>query len=575
MSERKIDNFNVALIVLIGLLQGCAIAALSKLPPEGWAATHPWQVRLGWAAAVFLPATAQWLITYRSRPFFWVMLATVATLIGATTWHSVRLLVPNPIGSNGIDSSLPALGFITWIALMSLGEFAATTQRRVSDYPALYSLTIRNVLLPAGAALFTLLVWGLMEIWSGLFKVLGFASFAKLLTNDWLLYPLFGVAFGFGAAVLIGRPNLMENARRVASAISSALLPLAALIVVAFVIGLAIAGPEPLWKTGYASYLILLLSAAFAAFLNAAHDDGTNLQCLPRPLLVMARLAAVLIPILIAVSAYSLGLRIAQYGWTVDRVLGVAALTLAGLTAIGYFTASVRPRVALPNLAQVNIATLGVALLLGIAVITGLLSPTQIAARDQLARILDGRTQFAKIDWHMFAVQLGQPGRDVLEKLAAEQSMAESVRLGAQQALAAPRERIYELNRKIAKEFAERSDYRLLASGEPADAALIEKIDADSSLYPARCTKDCYVLQIDLDGDATDEMVVIREYSSPVYKKTEAGWVRVGRLSSGEKKFTEMLENLRAGQGRAVASAYRNISVDGQLLQFTADTPKQ
>ncbi|HEY4135935.1 MAG TPA: hypothetical protein VGO34_12060 [Alphaproteobacteria bacterium] len=550
------------------------MALLTKLTSAHWVDANPWMSRLLWGATIFLPTTAQWLIVYRRRPFFYAVTGLVAALLVAMTWYAAHVTLPDR-DSSAIDSWLSVTGFLAWLAIMSLAEFAATTERRIADYPILFALTARNVLLPIGCWLFTLLVWGLMAIWSALFKLLGFAALAKLIQNDWLLLPLFGVAFALGTAVLIGKPTLIEGARRAISAIGAALSPLAALIIVAFVAGVAVAGLQPVWKTGYATYLILLLAALFTLFLNAAHDDGRNLLCLPKPLLILVRIAAGLLPVLVGFSVYSLGLRIAQYGWTVDRILGAVALGFAGLVALGYLASAARPRAALPNLARANMVALIAVPLLALAINSPLLSPLRISASDQLGRILDGRRPFEKIDWHLFAAQLGKPGHAALDKLAqADSGVGDSIRNAALQAIKMGPDAQYNLNAQIRKDARPPTDYKILPGGRPADGKLVAKIDADR--LPAvseACSKDCYVLAIDLDGDGRDEMVVLNEYGTqPVYKETKGEWSRigsVGNLAPKPTSFTELIEKLKDGKAHAVAPAYRNIEIDGVTRQFS------
>src|SRR5690606_39717959 len=86
----------------------------------------------------------------------------------------------------------------------------------------------------------------------------------------------------------------------------------------------------------------------------------------------------------------ALGLRIGQYGWTVDRLWGVLAASVLAAHAFGYAWAALsRKDPWLAKLEPVNVtaALLGVALVL--LANSPVLDPQRIAAHSQVERLLD------------------------------------------------------------------------------------------------------------------------------------------------------------------------------------------
>src|SRR5690606_11783677 len=98
-----------------------------------------------------------------------------------------------------------------------------------------------------------------------------------------------------------------------------ALLPLVAFILVIFLGTLPFTGLENLWDTGYASELLLWLAAVLLFFFNAvvAENDNLAMNAWLRRLVL---LAIVLVPINSLLAGWALGLRVEQYGWTVERL---------------------------------------------------------------------------------------------------------------------------------------------------------------------------------------------------------------------------------------------------------------
>ncbi len=154
-----------------------------------------------------------------------------------------------------------------------------------------------------------------------------------------------------------------------------------------FVLSLPLAGLEPLWKTRSAASLLVVVSLLLVTFTNAVYQQGKT----PRRTLVLRRLveaSLLALPVYAALALYALGLRVVQYGWTVDRFWALLiALAVAGY-ALGYALAVLRRQGRwLQALEPVNRWMCWVVLALALLGNSPLLDPVRLTLSSQLERL--------------------------------------------------------------------------------------------------------------------------------------------------------------------------------------------
>ncbi len=125
---------------------------------------------------------------------------------------------------------------------------------------------------------------------------------------------------------------------------------------------------------------------------------------------------ALLLPVPAAVAAWALWQRVAAYGWTPDRLAGAVAAALALAYGLLYAGSVLSGRA---WMARIRAGNIGMALVLLVTAAlwqTPLFDPTRIAAHDQLARVLDGRTELPDLDPYAIG-RWGRAGSEALEAL--------------------------------------------------------------------------------------------------------------------------------------------------------------
>ncbi|MBV8685890.1 MAG: DUF4153 domain-containing protein [Alphaproteobacteria bacterium] len=294
-----------------------------------------------------------------------------------------------------------------------------------------------NLILWGAACAFVLSTFLLALLLAALFGLIGITFPETLLNRRWFDVMLVAAALGAAVGILRDRDKVLGALQRVVRAVLSFLAPVLALGLVLFVAALPFTGLEPLWRETKATTPILLLCILGAVFLaNAAIGNGPEEEPKLRPLRwAAAALAAVALPLAL-VAGLSTGKRIAQYGYTPERLWAGVFVAVAAAAGMAYLLALVRGRAAWPErIRRANVRLAAGICLLAFFLALPILSFGALSARDQVARLRSGRIPPDKVDWAALRFDFGPAGRRALVRLA-ESGPAE-VRKRAQEALAA------------------------------------------------------------------------------------------------------------------------------------------
>jgi hypothetical protein len=279
----------------------------------------------------------------------------------------------------------------------------------------------------------------------------------------------------------------------VATAILSVLAPVLAAGLVIFVLALPFTGLEPLWEQTRATTPILLVCILGAVVLiNAVIGSGAEEDEL-RPRIVRwasAALAAVILPLAI-VAAVSTGKRIAQHGFTPDRLWAAVfvAITVAGAAA--YLFAVIRGRAGWPALLRtLNLRIAILICLVALFLALPIVSFGAISTRDQVARLQSGQIAPDKFDWAALRYDFGPSGHSAVERLA--RSSNATIRDNARAALSAKNR--WEARRRVEDYVGSPRQMRVFPAGTAVPADLREAILGRPG-RPGACTGkgDCFL----------------------------------------------------------------------------------
>jgi hypothetical protein len=278
-----------------------------------------------------------------------------------------------------------------------------------------------NIILWGAACAFVGVTMLLTFLLSELFGLIGLGFLRHLLRDGWFAPTLACAAFGGAIGLLRDRDVVTSVLQRVGRTILSVLAPVLAAGLVFFVLALPFTGLDALWEQTKETTPIVLACMFGALILTNAVAGNSAGEEARAPVLrwsAMA-LAATMVP-LAAVAALSTGQRIAQHGFTPDRLWAAVVVAIAAAVAIGYAWALFRGRFAWPApLRDTNVRLAAGVCLLALFLALPIVNFGALSARDQVARLKSGRISADKFDWAALRYDFGPAGRRALNRLAA------------------------------------------------------------------------------------------------------------------------------------------------------------
>ncbi|SNS02155.1 protein of unknown function [Methylobacillus rhizosphaerae] len=527
-------------IIAWAALQGIGLWLLHEwllsLPGTGPYLSVIWPL---YAGVIILPSTLMLLSKYRQDKYLWIMVTGFTLLISAAASYTgyQAWVVDLPLHRTGqAGFLLGAMAFISWFVLLPFAEHQLSQGNWCSNYSLLFASAWRNCVKLALAAVFTGVFWILLFLLAGLFKVLNVALFMDLFTSRIFAYPVTAIVFGIGISLYAAKEEALVGIYRASLNILGWLLPMVSFILILFLLALPFQGLTLLWKTGYATSLILVLLACTIFLFNAAWQDASGEQRFPRWLLRFIGIGLLAMPVYIALCAYSLGLRVSQYGWTVDRVWAALVVVLAAIYALGYaWVVLKRQAVWMAGVRQVNIlAALSVVVLL-LLTLTPVLDPVRLSVNSQVARLMSGKLAAYDFDFEYLRLNGKRYGNAVLQQLSKNTIHPDAV-LIQQKAEAALTVEYRTFTSSEGKEHQLTQEqlfkqWRPYPRGTELDAEFVDYLLDNPSVRPT-CSEaePCPVLSVDLDGDGRNEWIMLMSYIGKIYSIENGRWSLAGSL---------------------------------------------
>ncbi len=574
--SRQVRGF----IVLLALLQALALWLVWIGVERDWSLLGTLGVRVCWYALVLAVPTAMALSVRRlDDGIFWQHTALlVAVFLGLSAWAAHAAT-----GAPGLeaDQVLSPFAISMSAALFVAGPFLQCRQahrRWCAPYPELFAYAWQNALTLLVAAVFTGLCWAVLGLWAGLFKLIGVELFADLFTETAFLYLATGLFAGLG--VLVGRSQSrpVQVMRRLLIAIFTGLFPLLAVIAVLFVATLPFTGLAPLWDTNYAAMVLMWLVVAMVVFANAVYQDGDEAAPYGRVLRLVSAAGLIVLPVFAVLALVALGLRVGQYGWTIERFWGALAAGVLAIHALGYAWAALGRRGRwLARLEPVNVTAALAGLVLVLLANSPVLDPQRLAASSQAQRLLDGRTGSADFDVDYLRYRSGRAGYSAL------QDLAEAPQIQADPALKDPIDRAL-----LQTERFQPWDVDSGAKGPGGDNASLQPgsvpvlgSQPDASWWQAlasggldsvgcgRAGSDCVAIVRDLDGDGALDVLLCHLDATHVthcrLHTFQAGhWLDVAPVVMYGDGTPKLKQALRRGELNVLPRRWPDLEVAGQ-----------
>lgn len=553
----------------IGFAQGLALYLLYYASK-----THVWPATDG---AIFAPLTLiagfvplillGGLGSLRPRTLgLWALAAAV--LLAGLGYYDIARDVAD---TKRIVPSFPLTVFTAAGLFIAHHLIAASDAERkfIASYPSYFDTAWKHGVQIALALGFVGVFWLLLYLGAALFKLIKIDFLAELIKHRWFAIPATTTMFALAIQLTDVRVGLVRGIRTVALTLLSWLLPVMAVIAVAFLAALPFTGLEPLWNTRSATALVLVATAALVILINATYQDGGPEQQPVAALRYGVSLTALALIPLVAIATYGLWLRIAQYGWTPERIIAAACVVVAACYALGYAAAALRLAAWMKWLEAANVFTAFVVLALLLALFTPLADPARISVADQVRRLEEGKVTPDEFDFRFLAKGGVRYGRTALEKLKTKTEGPQAAVIAAK-ADAALRGR---KTSTVAKPVDMAANITVYPKGQTLPASFMSH---DWANEPKRwqlptclfANSQCDAFRADIDGDGAPEILLTSQTAAAaVFKKrADDKWDRIGSFTLARCKGVQ--DALRAGQFKVIEPAWKDLDVNGQRVRF-------
>jgi len=562
--------------LLIGALQAALAYALYASHAAGvWPASTPAAFVPLFALMVLAPL-AFYLSSAAPLPRRLLIAAAAAALalaVGAYHGLTVSGLSPGgrEAGPLSEDDYLPPTLLLALVLMVAVPA-AAVAQRRRVPYEAWFDGLLHNSLLLLQAGLVTGLFWVVMHSAAALFRLVRLPQLGALIERPGFWIPATALVLSYGVSLAVRHRGVARFLFERVTQLCGWLYPLAGLLGLAFVASWLFQGIAPLLETRRAAFLLLWFAVLCVLLVNASSRGGLDQPPYPRWLRRTLSSALVVLLPMVAVALYALGLRIAQYGWTVDRIWGFFVALVVAVFALGYALNAVfewrgraeRCLVPATNALAAAFVVLGVLLLIG-----GPLDPRRLSVNDQLQRLASGLSD-QQDPIRYLAREGGVFGRRALEALAADAGAPPARQRLAREALLSAQER---------REHQARSVHALpvFPPGASAPAALLDALVRDGQLG-ACDAQSCLIWQLPESVAGPGAYTVLSRDEGQARQgawiwglHTNGRWAHRGRLPAQgldgacqrQGGAALLFDAVREGRTTLVPRPARDIAVDG------------
>lgn len=343
----------------------------------------------------------------------------LAGLIGLTElrWDDAEDMFYSPI---------PAFALLVAAAL-PVPFLIAAARTRWRDYPTLFLEAWSIVLRGAAAGAFTGLVWLVIYLSDEVLRIVGIDLIQRLLQHEVVPMVLTGAVFGLGMAVIHDLADLLSP--YVVLRVFRLFLPAVLAVMAVFLVALPFRGLEGLVSGLSPAALLLTMVAGGIALVSIAIDQA-DADATQSPLLIRCTQGmALVLPVVAGLAFYAIWVRVAEYGWTPERLFVVLVAGVGVAYGVIYAAAVLRRGPWMERIRQGNIRMALVIVALAVLWLTPVLNAERISAQGQLARFeagsdVDALDVYALRSW-------GKPGAEVIAVLE------EKAKAPGQEALAA------------------------------------------------------------------------------------------------------------------------------------------
>ncbi|MEK7661774.1 MAG: DUF4153 domain-containing protein [Pseudomonadota bacterium] len=516
--------------LLVGLVFGLALAWLIESTPNDHGDSNSTEIwRQVCFAVIGLGAFVLWAgLGAMRRISLAIWAVTAAIVIAYVANHSVTMGDARGVGYLGETITFLIFPFL-FIAheLVSSGDQAG---KIIAPYETYFDEAWKRGVQLILSLIFTQLFLGILFLGGALLGFIGIDWLKNLLDEKYFMVPAMGMAMASAVHLSDVQPKLLSNFRNLILSIFAWLLPLIVLVGGIFVVSLAFTGLAPLWSTKAATATLLAGCVIFVLLINAAYGQGEETHKINTILKFAIRIATLILAIFSVLAAYSLALRINQYGFTPDRVFALIGVVIAVSYGAAYLAANIGRGAFMVNIEQANIGLAFVKAAVFLAVLTPFANPSRLSVDSQVARLESGKITVDKFDWRLLRFETGKYGSNALRRLTASNVVAIKSKAIETQALNDDDRHNRPPQTEPAKlQKPDIAQFTIVKGGALPQSFLNQEFDINDVNLPI-CLRErtksahCEIAIIDLNGDNASELVFKADYQLFLYYQENGLW---------------------------------------------------
>lgn len=508
----------------------------------------------------------------QKRLWGWLAIVLIATL-GMSGWLKWQIDGMSPWRAEKALWDFGCYLLLMGVMLLPWIQQSLRVHNDITRYSYFYQSVWHNVLVLLVIFITNGLTWLVLLLWSELFKLVGITFFKTLFfSTDWFIYLTLGLVTVLAVILARTQSRLIDSIQKLFTLIATGLLPLVSLLTLLFIITLPFAGLNAISR--HISAAGLLLTLAFLQLLLMAVVRDPQKASIPwaGPLRYLIKTALLVTPLYVLIAAWALWLRVAQYGWTAERLHGALAVVVLLVWSLGYFVSIVWRKGQNPLVLQgkVNLAVSLLVLVILVLLNSPVLDSMRISVNSHMARYQSGKNTPDQVSIYMLE-QSGRYGRAALESLKSDVEYMKDPK--RRRSLLMAFDGVQRLQQRISEKAL--ADNVLIApgSGKP-DATFWSAVM--KNLYNAMICieKDaCVLVEQDLNSDGRAEGILFafnsEKYIVYGFEPDKKEWQEL-TMSLLPREITKekLLTAAKEGKLGTKPKAWRDLTVDGETLDL-------
>ncbi|MEC9825381.1 DUF4153 domain-containing protein [Escherichia marmotae] len=508
----------------------------------------------------------------QKRLWGWLAIVLIATL-GMSGWLKWQIDGMSPWRAEKALWDFGCYLLLMGVMLLPWIQQSLRVHNDITRYSYFYQSVWHNVLVLLVIFITNGLAWLVLLLWSELFKLVGITFFKTLFfSTDWFIYLTLGLVTALAVILARTQSRLIDSIQKLFTLIATGLLPLVSLLTLLFIITLPFAGLNAISR--HISAAGLLLTLAFLQLLLMAVVRDPQKASIPwaGPLRYLIKTALLVTPLYVLIAAWALWLRVAQYGWTAERLHGALAVVVLLVWSLGYFVSIVWRKGQNPLVLQgkVNLAVSLLVLVILVLLNSPVLDSMRISVNSHMARYQSGKNTPDQVSIYMLE-QSGRYGRAALESLKSDVEYMKDPK--RRRSLLMAFDGVQRLQQRISEKAL--ADNVLIApgSGKP-DATFWSAVM--KNLYNAMICieKDaCVLVEQDLNSDGRAEWILFafnsERYIVYGFDPDKKEWQEL-TMSLLPREITKekLLTAAKEGKLGTKPKAWRDLTVDGETLDL-------